>query len=142
MAKIFTFKGKTVPELQELSLEAFGKLAQSHVRRKIKRGMEKNPTFKRFYKKVLHAQAEKKMGKTLKPIRTHLRDFVVIPQMIGLQVAIHSGKEFKIRDIEPEMLGEYLGALVLTRNNGKPLIHGKAGIGATRSSTAVATRKT
>jgi small subunit ribosomal protein S19 len=79
-----------------------------------------------------------KSGKQPKVLRTHHRNMVVIPAMVGLRIAIHTGKEFQITDIMPEMLGHYLGELALSR---KRLRHGKAGIGATKSSTAIAARK-
>ena len=57
--------------------------------------------------------------------------------MIGLKFGVHNGKEFQIVQITEKMLGHYLGELALTR---KRLMHGKAGIGATKSSTAITAR--
>ena len=85
-------------------------------------------------KKIARAEKEGKK----KPIRTHKRDTIVIPQMVGLQFAIHKGNDFDIIEIKPDMLGHYLGEFAMTR---KRLAHGKAGIGATRSSTAISARK-
>jgi small subunit ribosomal protein S19 len=131
--KEFLYRGKTLPELEEMSTEQFCKLANTKARRKIKRGLDK-----KFLKKVDAAKAMLKSGKQPKVLRTHHRNMVVIPAMVGLRIAIHTGKEFQITDIMPEMLGHYLGELALSR---KRLRHGKAGIGATKSSTAIAARK-
>lgn len=124
--KEFTFRGKTLEELKGLSLEEFAGLCSSRARRSLLRGFDKG-----LLKKIMKA------GKG-KPIRTHGRDTVVVPQMVGLTFAVHKGNSFEILEIQPEMLGHYLGEFALTR---KRLIHGKAGIGATRSSTAISARK-
>lgn len=131
--KEFNFRGKKLSELVEMSLEEFAELCNSRVRRKIKRGLDKA-----FLKTIDAAYEVMKTGKEPKTIRTHLRDFVIVPKMVGLKIAIYNGKEFQITDMTDKMLGHYLGELALTR---KRLTHGKAGIGATKSSTAISARK-
>jgi len=130
--KEFSFRGKSLDELHAMNREDFAKLLNTRGKRSLLRNMNKA-----LDKKIDKVIAMKKQGKLPKPIRTHLRTTVVVPKMIGLQFAIHRGKEFEIRDIEPEMLGHYLGEFILTR---KRLKHGKAGIGATKSSTAITAR--
>jgi len=128
MAKEFTFKGKTIPELNAMSIEEFSKLCDSRSRRTLKKG---------FDKKILKKIETAKRNPKPKAIRTHRRDVVVIPAMIGVKFAVHKGKEFESVDVNEKMLGHYLGEFALTR---KRLTHGKAGIGATKSSTAVTAR--
>ncbi|HNV37558.1 MAG TPA: 30S ribosomal protein S19, partial [Methanoculleus sp.] len=67
-------------------------------------------------------------------IRTHLRDMVIMPEMVGRTIQIHNGKEFQKVEIQPEAVFHYLGEFALTR---KRVSHGSAGIGATRSSKYV-----
>ena len=124
--KDFSFKGKTLQELKEMSIEQFAKLCNSRAKRSLQRGFDKH-----MLKKISKAKSEK-------PIKTHKRDIVVIPLMVGLMFAVHKGNSFETIEIKPQMLGHYLGEFALTR---KRLIHGKAGIGATRSSTAISARK-
>ncbi len=126
LKKEFSFKGKNIEELKGLTIEEFAKLCPSRARRSLLRGFDKH-----LLKKI-----EKSDGK--KHIRTHKRDTIVIPLMVGLTFAIHKGNSFEIVEIKPGMLGHYLGEFALTR---KRLLHGKAGIGATRSSTAISARK-
>ena len=57
--------------------------------------------------------------------------------MVGLKFGVYRGNSFEVVDVKNEMLGHYLGEMSLTR---KRLIHGKAGIGATKSSTAISAR--
>jgi small subunit ribosomal protein S19 len=68
------------------------------------------------------------------PIRTHLRDMVILPSFVEKTLAIYTGQEFERVRIEPEMIGHYLGEFQLTRTS---VSHGQAGIGATRSSKFV-----
>ncbi|MDL5502231.1 MAG: 30S ribosomal protein S19, partial [Candidatus Methanoperedens sp.] len=103
--------------------DEFALLVPSRQRRTIQRG------FSEDHKKLLHKVKIKDQN-----IRTHLRDMIVLPEMVGLKIAIHSGKEFVPIDIIPEMLGHYFGEFVLTR---KKVTHGAAGIGATKSSKFV-----
>ncbi len=116
----FTYRGKSLDDLRKLSLEEFALLVPSRQRRTIQRGLSEE------HKKLLH-----KVKINDPNIRTHLRDMIVLPEMIGMKINIHSGKEFAPVDIMPEMVGHYFGEFVLTR---KKVTHGAAGIGATRSS--------
>ncbi len=129
LGKEFRFRGKTLEQLRQLSIEEFALLCNSRARRSLLRGFDRH-----LLKKIARAEKEGKK----KPIRTHKRDTIVIPQMVGLQFAIHKGNDFDIIEIKPDMLGHYLGEFAMTR---KRLVHGKAGIGATRSSTAISARK-
>ncbi len=118
----FTYRGKTVSELQELSLEEFAELLPSRERRSIKRG------FTDGQKKVLH---DFKEGKR---VRTHHRDMIILPEMIGTAIEIHNGKQFVGVELQPEMIGHRFGEFAPTRPK---VNHGSAGVGATRSSKFV-----
>ena len=65
MPKIFTYKGKTVEELQKMSLQDFIKLIPSRERRKLSKGLSEKE--KKFLERLKTAE---------KPLRTHLRDMV------------------------------------------------------------------
>jgi small subunit ribosomal protein S19 len=118
----YTYRGKIISELQELSLEEFVELLPSRERRSIKRG------FTDGQKKVLH---EFKEGKK---VRTHHRDMIILPEMIGKAIEIHNGKQFVSVDLQPEMIGHRFGEFAPTRSK---VTHGSAGVGATRSSKFV-----
>lgn len=121
--KEFKYRGHTIDELKEMSLEEVANLLPARARRTIKR------VFSDEHKKLLESV---KKGKS--PIRTHLRDAIILPEMVGLQFEIHDGKQFNRVQIQPEMIGHYLGEFALTR---KRVVHGSVGIGATRSSRYV-----
>jgi small subunit ribosomal protein S19 len=116
----FTFRGKSVDDLKKLSIDEFALLVPSRQRRTIQRGLSED------HKKLMHKVKIKDPN-----IRTHLRDMIILPDMVGMKISIHNGKEFLPVEIMPEMLGHYFGEFVMTR---KKVSHGAAGIGATRSS--------
>lgn len=130
--KEFSYRGKSLEELKEMGIPDFAKLVKARARRSLLRGIDK-----KLEKKIGKALASKEKGKEPKPIRTHLRDAIVIPKMIGLKFAVYKGNAFETIEITPPMLGHYFGEYALTR---KKLVHGKAGIGATKSSTAITAR--
>lgn len=132
MAKEFTYMGKTLPELQQLSVEEFAKLTNARARRSIQRGLDKTMLAKVM--KNFEANKGQKALPTAKALRTHVREFVIIPQMVGLKIAVYKGNAFEPFDVQPEMLGHMVGEYIFTR---KQVKHGKAGIGSTKSSSAV-----
>ena len=127
--KEFTFRGKTLPELQDMSIEQFAELCDARARRSLKKGFDKH-----LMKKI---EASKAQGPKAKPIRTHQRDIIIVPAMVGIKFAVYRGNSFEQLEVKEKMLGHYLGEMVFTR---KRLQHGKAGIGATKSSTAITAR--
>ncbi len=128
----FMFRGKSVKELSDMTLDEFAKLVNTRARRSLLRGYPKQ-----ILKKIEKAKKSLAAGREPRPIRTHWRDTIVIPAMIGLKFAVHRGNTFETVEIKPAMIGHYLGELALSR---KKLQHGKAGIGATKSSSAISAR--
>lgn len=123
--KEFTYRGKTIEELKELSLQDFMKLVKARERRTIKRGF--TDAQKRLLKKIEATNN----GTYKRAIKTQCRDMIIIPNMIGLTIHIHKGKEFVPIEIQKEMVGHRLGEFAETRIR---LKHSAPGIGATRSS--------
>ncbi len=132
MVKKFTYRGKELEELEQMQDEEFAKLLKARKRRTLLRSQNRHLT-----KKAEKALVEKQAGKDPKPVRTHLRSTVIVPKFVGLRFAVYNGKEFIQVEVKPEMIGHFLGEFALTR---KRIMHGKAGIGATKSSTAVNAR--
>jgi small subunit ribosomal protein S19 len=123
MARAFAFRGKSLEELQALSVSDFSKLLKSRPRRSIKRmGM----SYKALIAKVEKA---KKAGKQV--VKTQTREAVILPSWVGMKFAVHNGKEFKELYITPEMLGHRLGEFIFTT---KRVLHSAPGIRATRGS--------
>lgn len=120
MARVFLLRGKTVEELQKMNLEDFAKLIPSRSRRNLMRGFDDDE--KKFLEKLRTSE---------KPVRTHIREMVIIPEMLFKKILVHNGKEWVSVDIKPEMLGHRVGEFALTR---KRVQHSAPGVGATKSS--------
>lgn len=58
-------------------------------------------------------------------VKTHLRDMIIVPEMIGSVVGIYNGKVFNSVEIKPEMTGHYLGEFSISY---KLVQHGKPGV--------------
>jgi len=126
MAKEFLFRGKKLDEIKKLSIQEFMLLVPSRERRKLKRGFTEQE--KVFLENLRAGEKEPK---------THCRDLIVLPEMLGRLIKIHNGKEWLPVAIEPEMLGHRLGEFAQTR---RKVSHSAPGIGATRSSASLSVR--
>jgi len=125
----FTYRGHTLEELQEMSVDEVAELLPARQRRTITRGLSTE------HEKLLDAAREAGEEETANnPIRTHRRDMPILPEMVDITFAVHNGQGFERVQVEPEMIGHYLGEFQLTRTD---VEHGQAGIGATRSSKFV-----
>tara|TARA_Y100000034_G_C6649259_1_gene284094 strand:+ start:187 stop:582 length:396 start_codon:yes stop_codon:yes gene_type:complete len=124
--KEFTYRGMTVDELKALDVREFAKHAPSRSRRTILRNFQEIEDF--------ITRAKKKQAKK-KPIKTHKRELVVVPQLVGMKIGVYNGREFIFSEIVGEMIGHKLGEFSLSRTKVK---HGSAGVGATKGSKAQA----
>ena len=125
----FTYRGHTLDELQDMALDEVAELLPARQRRTITRGLSEE------HQKLLDEAAESTADETAdNPIRTHLRDMPILPRFVGLTFAVYTGQSFERVEVDPEMIGHYLGEFQLTRTS---VEHGQAGIGATRSSKFV-----
>ena len=136
MVRVFTYRGYTLDQLMKMDMEEFAKIAPARIRRSIRRllkGIRNEPEERRLLERITEARKLVDEGKKQPRIRTHCRDFPILPIMIGLTIEVYNGKEFIPVHIKPEMLGHYLGEFADTR---KPVQHGEMGLGATRSKAA------
>ena len=121
MARVFTYRGKTLEELKNMSLEEFAQLLKSRARRALLRGLTDR-------QKKLLEKIRKNPGKF---IRTHDRDMIILPEMVGAKIGVYNGKEYVPVEIKPEMIGHRLGEFAPTCKRVK---HSAPGVGATRGS--------
>ena len=123
--KIFSYRGKSLEDLQNMSLKELAELLPARQRRTIKRGFDESKL------KVI-----KKLAK-LDTIETHVRDMIVLPQFVGKTIKIHNGKEFQPVMIQEDMIGMFFGELSMTR---RKVQHNAPGVGATKSSSNVSVK--
>ena len=128
MVKEFTYRGKTLEELKQLDTREFAKFLKSKTRRSVLRQFQVIENFVN--------RCEKKQQKN-KLIRTHLRDLIIVPKMVGLTIFVYNGQQYNKVIIIPEMMGHRFGEFSVTRSK---VQHGAPGIGATRSSAAMSVK--
>lgn len=124
--KEFKYRGKTLEELQQLSMKEVAELLPAPARRKIKRGLKEQ-------EKIL----VKNLETSSKPVKTHCRTMIILPNMVGKTIKVYNGKEFIDLNVQAEMIGHRFGEFVLTR---KRVMHGDAGVGGTKGKGAVTVR--
>lgn len=123
--KLFSYRGKSLEELRELSLAELATIMPARIRRSLRRGLDRP-------KAAVIAALE--AGKVP---RVQAREMPVLPVMVGKLLKVHNGKEWVTLTVLPEMLGHMLGEFALTR---KKVVHSTPGIGATRSTDALSVK--
>ena len=131
MPKEFSYRGHNLNSLTGMSMDEFINLLPSRQRRSLQRGL--TPEQRILLEKLREAKEAQKQGKEAS-IKTHVRDLIILPEMVGVKIQVHNGKDFVAMEIRPEMIGHYLGEFAITN---KPVRHGTPGIGASRSSMYV-----
>ena len=126
MVREFKYRGYALEQLQALSLENLLALLPARQRRSLTRGISDEK------RKLLEEIKAAKNSKAT--IKTHLRDMIILPLMVGLTIHVHSGKEFMPVEIKSEMIGHFLGEYAMTN---KRVVHGAPGVGSSRSSLYV-----
>ncbi|XP_041009510.1 uncharacterized protein LOC121253577 [Juglans microcarpa x Juglans regia] len=109
--KKFSFRGVDLDALLDMSTDKLVKLFHARARRRFQRGLKRKPMA--LIKKLRKAKREAPPGEKPEPVRTHLRNMIIVPE------------------IKPEMIGHYLAEFSISY---KPVKHGRPGIGATHSS--------
>jgi small subunit ribosomal protein S19 len=120
--KEFSYRGLSLEELKAMPFEELLEILPARARRTLTRGYTQE-----------EADLAVKIRETEPgtPVKTHRREMLIVPEMVGHVIALHTGKEFVNFQIQPEMIGHYFGEFVLTRKGVK---HGGVGVGATRGS--------
>lgn len=124
--KEFTYRGKTLDELKAIDVREFAKYLKSRERRAVLRQFQDIEKFVSMLKEKMQRN---------KKLKTHKRDIIIVPEMVGMKIQIYDGHNFMPIEITGEMLGHRLGEFAVTR---KKVSHGEAGIGATKGSKAKA----
>jgi small subunit ribosomal protein S19 len=130
MPREFIYRGHNIQQLREMSMDEFIKILPSRQRRSLQRGL--TPSQRRLLEEIKEFKRGTRSEADV--LKTHTRDMIILPDMVGLRILVHNGKEFSSVDIIPEMIGHYLGEFAITN---KKVSHGTPGIGASRSSMYV-----
>lgn len=79
-------------QLLDLDSAAFTELVHARARRRFQRGLKRKPLA--LMKKLRKAKTEAESGEKPAVVKTHLRDMIIVPEMIGSVVGIYNGKVF------------------------------------------------
>jgi small subunit ribosomal protein S19 len=131
MPKEFMYRGYTLNQLQSMPMDEFINLLPSRQRRSLHRGLTTEQRI--LFEKIRKTKDALRKGSS-KVVKTHVRDTIILPEMVGITILVHNGKDFVPVEIKPEMIGHYLGEFAITN---RPVKHGTPGIGASRSSMYV-----
>ena len=121
-----------IDELLDLTSKNLIETLGSRTRRSFSRGLQQKPIT--LIQKLRRAKKMTKTNEKPPLVLTHLRNMIVVPEMIGNLLGVYNGKTFTQIEIKPEMIGHYLGEFSITY---KPIKHGRPGVGASSSSKFV-----
>merc|ERR1712224_53046 len=102
----YSYRGVDLDKLLDLSNNDLMELFRARARRKFSRGIKRAPIV--LLKKLRKAKRETAYGEKPEAVKTHLRNMIIVPEMIGSVVGVYSGKQYISVEIKPDMLGHYL----------------------------------
>ena len=121
----FTFRGIELDQLLDLTNDELMDLVCCRARRRMSRGLKRKPMA--LIKRLRQAKKDAAPGEKPRGVKTHLRNMIIVPEMIGSIIGIYNGKMFCGVEMKPEMIGMYLGEFAITY---KPVRHGRPGVSA------------
>lgn len=130
----FKYRGRSLEELLSMSMDELVNILPARQRRSLKRGLTRAQI--KLLAKIRRILRNPELAKKA-VIKTHVRDMVVLPEMVGLTIAVYNGKEFVPVKITPEMIGHYLGEFSPST---KKVTHGEPGLKATKASRFIAVK--
>jgi len=118
----FFYRGYEVHKLLDLTHAELMALMHARARRRFARGNIGGKLLKRLRQAKKDAPADGKPA----TVKTHLRNYIIVPEMVASVVGVYNGLGFTAVEIKPDMIGHYLGEFSITY---KPVKHGRAGMG-------------
>jgi small subunit ribosomal protein S15e len=122
----YFYRGIEVHKLLDLSHGDLMQLMHARARRRFARGNVPMHFIQRLRKAKKSVDPADPMSKP-DIVKTHLRNMLIVPEMVAAQVGVYNGLGYSLVEIKPHMIGHYLGEFSITY---KPCRHGKAGLGA------------
>ncbi|KAK0560588.1 ribosomal protein S15, partial [Tilletia horrida] len=88
--KKFTYRGIELDKLLDLSNEEFMQIVPARARRRFSRGLKRKPMG--LIKKLRKAKQEAPPNEKPRTVKTHLRNMIIVPEMIGSVCGVYNGK--------------------------------------------------
>lgn len=91
--KTYFYRGIEVEKLLDLTHKDLMDLVHARARRRFKRGLKEKP--KGFITRLRKAK-KSVIGSMKKPkiIKTHLRNMIIVPEMVGSQIGVYNGRGY------------------------------------------------
>lgn len=90
-------------QLLDMSMDQLLEMMDSRVRRRFRRGLKRKHMA--LLKKLRGAKKEASDMEKPAVVKTHLRNMVIVPEMVGSMVGVYNGKVFNSVEVKPEMTG-------------------------------------
>merc|ERR1711972_927151 len=119
----YSFRGLELDELLKLNQDSLYQLFRSKIRRKLNRSKGFRGKYQKLLKKLRNSKKNLQPGEKPPTIKTHLRNCIVLPEMVGSIVGVYTGKEYRTVEVKFDMIGKYLGEYAMTYN---PTLHGRS----------------
>lgn len=94
----FQYRGIDLEQLLDLSSEELMKIVHCRARRRFSRGLKRKPMA--LIKRLRKAKKEAPENEKPDCVKTHLRNMIVVPEMVGSVVGIYNGKTFNQVEIK------------------------------------------
>merc|ERR1712159_211971 len=121
-ARKYTFRGLELDELLKLPTDSLYDLFRSKIRRKLNRSNGFKGKYQKLVEKLRNSKKNLQPGEKPPMIKTHLRNCIITPEMIGSIVGVYTGKEYKPVEVKFDMIGTYMGEYAMTYN---PTLHNR-----------------
>ena len=94
----YTYRGVDLDQLLDMNNEGLMELFTCRIRRKFNRGLKRKPMA--LIKKLRKKKKECPVNEKPDVVKTHLRNMVIEPEMIGSMVGVYNGKTFNQVEIK------------------------------------------
>jgi len=118
----YTFRGLELDDLLKLNEGGLFQLFRSRIRRKLNRSKGFKGKYLKLQEKLRNSKKNLQPGEKPPMVKTHLRNCIVTPEMIGSIVGVYTGKEYKPVEVKFDMIGTYMGEYAMTYN---PTLHNR-----------------
>uniref|UniRef100_A0A8C4WJB8 40S ribosomal protein S15 n=1 Tax=Gopherus evgoodei TaxID=1825980 RepID=A0A8C4WJB8_9SAUR len=94
----FTYRGVDLDQLLDMSYEQLMQLYSARQRRRLNRGLRRKQHS--LLKRLRKAKKEAPPMEKPEVVKTHLRDMIILPEMVGSMVGVYNGKTFNQVEIK------------------------------------------
>uniref|UniRef100_A0A8C0KXI1 40S ribosomal protein S15 n=1 Tax=Canis lupus dingo TaxID=286419 RepID=A0A8C0KXI1_CANLU len=117
----FTYRGVDLDQLLDMSYEQLMQLYSARQRRRLNRGLRRKQHS--LLKRLRKAKKEAPPMEKPEVVKTHLRDMIILPEMVGSMVGVYNGKTFNQVEIKVRGAAGPLGGGGRDTGGGRSKLH-------------------